>query len=70
MYENNGAGRLSKESHFGTDPIAQYPRLQNLTLRDFKVEYPSWDAIYDDISSGDGEFKFFIELSEKFSDVV
>ena len=75
MYENNGAGRLSKESHFGTDPIAQYPRLQDLRLRDFKVEYPSWDAIYDNISSGDGEefkkaVKFFIELSEKFSDVV
>ena len=54
MYEASG-GHLSHESLFGVDPLLQHPQEQRYRIRDFHIRYNSFDAIYHNVVSGNGE---------------
>lgn len=74
LHQNMG-GTLSPERCFGVDPIAMYPRLQALRERDFKIAYPSMDAVFEDILHGHGGlFKqaihSFIDLSHRYATLL
>ena len=51
MYEASG-GHLSHESLF---PLSQHPQEQRYRIRDFNIRYNSFDAIYHNVVSGNGE---------------
>ena len=54
MYEGCG-GRLARDSLFGHDPLAQHPQEQSYRIRDFCIRYNSYDALYHNVASGNGE---------------
>ena len=54
MYEDGG-GQLRRECKFGEDPLSVDPTLQQQRLTDFHGRFPSFEAIYENIVSNDGE---------------
>ncbi len=71
----NAGGTLSVERSFGFNPIAMYPGLQMLRERDFRIAYPSMDAIFEDILHAHGSlFKqavhSFVDLSHRYATFI
>jgi len=74
LHENAG-GTLSPEGYYGVDPIAGYPQLQELRLRDFKLTYPSMDELFEDVLHHHGAgFKqaihFFVHLTQSYGTLL
>jgi len=74
LHENAG-GTLSPEGYYGVDPIAGYPQLQELRLRDFKLTYPSMDELFEDVLHHHGaSFKqaihFFVHLTQSYGTLL
>ena len=74
LHEHN-RHQLTRESSFGTDPLASHPRLSMLRERDFMVKHPSLDDIMRSLLHGDfDQFKLavtdFIQLTRSYSRVI
>ncbi len=67
--------RLTPESTFGRDPLANNIHLQQLRERDFLARFHSMQAIFTDVLHGDGQLLvdaiiLFITLSENFASTI
>ena len=69
-------GQLSPESSmvYGTDPIFEYPALQTLRDRDFRL-FPSAEQVFDDILHNDGilfqqAILSFFELNQRHATLI
>lgn len=74
LHEGRG-GSLSAEGHYGSDPIATYPGLQQLRERDFREVYPSMSALFENVlHEGGALFKeaihSFIDLTQRYGTLV
>ena len=71
LYESSG-GHLSRNSLFGVDPLAQHPQEHSYRIRDFCTRYGSFEQLYCNVSSGNGdEFKrailYFRDLTQQYT---
>lgn len=71
MYEASG-GCLSHDSLFGVDPLSQHPQEQRYRIRDFHIRYNSFDVIYHNIVSENGEelyraIVYFHDLTQQYA---
>ena len=47
---------LTEERMNGVDPLSGYPMLQSLRERDFKLQFPCWEVIFEDILHNQGRY--------------
>ena len=74
LHEQNGR-QLTRESLFGTDPLAHHPQLSVLRKRDFTIKHPNLEDIMKSLLHGNSDpFKLaitdFVRLTRSYSSVI